>query len=290
MAEQTFEEMFDEEVDKQGDEPAGTLADTLTRDAPVEQEQFAVKPQEDEPQEDEPQENEEEFDPKSLARAIAQLDSNFKSQLRDLNGKFGGLNQQIGTLKSEVAAAKVTAVSDDAPSKNQIDNASQNLTKWNQLKDDFPEWAEAIEQRFSSQPKQAAPVAKPAEVETKADTRIDDMALQLETMRTKERHPDFDSVVKSDGFKVFMAGLPVRLQELASSPKAEDAIFLLDHYKSTAGLKTSQQVVAERQGKLRNAVSPVRGQATPRRAIVSLDDMSEEQLFNYYADQEEKRR
>ena len=285
MSEQTFEEMFNEEVENGDDQSAGTLAENLTRDGIEEQEQFAVKPEEAGEQD-----AEEEFDPKALAMAIAQLDSNFKSQLRDLNGKFGGLNQQIGTLKSEVAAAKTTAAVDEAPSKNQIDNASQNLTKWNQLKDDFPEWAEAIEQRFSSQPKQAAPVAKPAEVETKADTRIDDMALQLETMRTRERHPDFDAVVKSDGFKVFMAGLPGRLQELASSPKAEDAIFLLDHYKSTAGLKTSQQVVAERQGKLRNAVSPVRGQATPRRAIVSLDDMSEEQLFNYYADQEEKRR
>jgi len=282
---QTEEEMFDEAADE-------TDTGALEVRPPEDDDRPKPAAKADEPTSKQEPKDEEEFDPRALAKAVAMLDANIKSKFRDIDGKFGGLSQQFTTFKTEVAAARTPVqTADEAPSKGQIAAASANSAKWNQLKDDFPEWADAIEERLSSlMPKQEA---KPAKAETPAveqkpvsDPRVDDMSLQLETMRTKEAHPDLKEIVDSDGWKVFMAGLPAQLQMLASSRKAEDAIFLLDHYKSSTTQKSSTQLAAERQGKLRNAVNPVRGQATPRRSVVSLDDMSEEQLFDYYAAQE----
>ena len=263
----TEQELFDEAVDGMDDAPEVE-----------EREEETVDEVEDLPEVKE-EEAEEEFDPKSLARAIAQL----SKENRDLHGRFGGLNDQIRTLKSELAAAKTVATAVDvAPTPNQVATASKSLEKWDRLKTDFPEWAEGLEEMVASR-MPAAKEVKEVKSDPVADPRVDNLQLQIETMRTKEAHPDFDDVIRSDGFQTFMAGLPAQLKALASSPKAEDAIFLLDHYKTTAGSKSASQVVAERKERLRQSASPVRGQATPRRSIKSLDEMSEEQLFNYYA-------
>lgn len=308
----TEQDLWDEAVAESGGDAAGdTLADRLQAPAPETQvdeqatdDAFVAKadPEPDPPAPKEKpaqasEEDEEVFDPKALMRAVAQLSTG----IRDLNGRFGGLNQQISTLKTEVATAKAIPAStvasgEDAPTQKQIEAASKDPEKWKALKSDFPEWGDGIEEFVNQRiadavskiareaPRQDKPPAE-APAPTKPATSEYDVRLELETMKTKSAHPDMDDIVKSDSWSVFLAGLPPQMRSLTTSSESRDAIFLLDHYKQTRP-KALERVVADRKERLRQSVSPVRTQATPRRSIVSENDMTPQQLFDLYAKQE----
>ena len=64
--------------------------------------------------------------------------------------------RRIGSITNELSQAKkVTEESskakDDAPTKEQIDAAAKSKEEWEQLKEDYPEWADAIDKRLSAQ-------------------------------------------------------------------------------------------------------------------------------------------
>jgi vacuolar-type H+-ATPase subunit I/STV1 len=173
----------------------------------------------------------------------------------------------------------------------------------------FEEWTDAFEERVTPIEDRITPLEKAVQqfsksqeqkVESKSasDPRVDELLareqqrnydMQIEAL--KSRHPDFIEVSDSDSFKVFVASLPEEVAHVVkTSTNANVASYYLDLYKSQSSGKTRAQVDAERGGKLRGAVNPIRGQASGKRTVVSEDDMTPEQLFDYRARLEAKQR
>jgi hypothetical protein len=317
--------LFEERAESGGNS-GGTLAERLTQpdEKPI--------PEKDEPEDhlDEPEieveseeaeveakaETKEEPAPdyQALARAVANLEAKFGNGLRDLNGKFGGLNQQIGQIKADFTAAKQASVAtvksgEAAPSQTQINEALEakakgDNSKFKALRDQgFEEWTDAFDERLAPLENAIQKFSKaqePKVVEQKpvSDPRVDELLareqqrnydMQIEAL--KSRHPDFIEVSDSDSFKVFVASLPEEVAHVVkTSTNANVASYYLDLYKSQSSGKTRAQVDAERGGKLRGAVNPIRGQASGKRTVVSEDDMTPEQLFDYRARLEAKQR
>ena len=78
--------------------------------------------------------------------------ASIQKQLRQLNGHIGGLTSEQKRIKElmQDGANRATSKTDDAPSQNQINQAIANPEKWDALKLDFPDWAEATEEYVNS--------------------------------------------------------------------------------------------------------------------------------------------
>lgn len=232
-------------------------------------------------------------DPMDEIRARLGVLDRLEQRVRNTEGHIGGLTSELGTFRKELKAAATAAAATApgaAPNQTQIAAAAKNLAKWESLKSDFPEWADAIDERLGAatpqQPavnvdelrKQVADELTPrlkAEIEASMEPRLVDVA-----------HRGWRTLVNTPEFVQWINAQPENVRQLAASPKADDAIDLLDRYKETRKVtqKTSEEIAAERQARLRQAANTPRGQGanTPRR---SADDMTDEEYWAYLAKQ-----
>lgn len=266
----------------------------------------AQGPEADEPQQGQAPEPETDFH--ALAKRLDSLASRFDNGLRDLNGKYGGLNQQLGQFREELAAAKQAAATARAdgggPTNAQVTRAASEKAAgdsklWDQMMEEFPDIAKAVDARLSQATaglKQETP--KPQATEPAKDPRIDDLLAdksrrdyerEVELVRTK--HPDFEQIAADQKWSEFVAGLPQQLQEMANGTNGSDVSFVIDLFKSKTGTdqSASAQKNADRTNRLSRAVAAPRGQSQTR-TVKSFDDMTEEEQFAVLARQEEARR
>ena len=226
---------------------------------------------------------------------LSRLDAldRLEQRVRNTEGHIGGLTSTLNAFREELkAAASVAAASAPgaAPSKQQISAAAGSLAKWESLKSDFPEWADAIDERLGamSAPSPAVDVAalrKQMETELTAKIRAD-VEAAFEPRLVDITHRGWRSLVRTPEFVQWINAQPENVRQLAASPKADDAIDLLDLYKGANKVnpKTAEEITAERKARLRQAANVPRGQgaATPRRSI---DDMTDEEYWQYLATQ-----
>lgn len=189
----------------------------------------------------------------AVAGKLSSVDK-ISDRIRNIEGHIGGLASQV---KSFVTASKVVAKSGvETPTEAQIEKAAESSEKWKAIKEDYPDWAEALEERLA-QEKPAAPVGLD-EIQKKVDESVGSInnSLRTELRRANEtiveiKHPDWRKDVNTGEFKAWFNKQPAEMQALAGSENAVDAIRLLDVYKSSA--KKSKQ---DKEQRLRSAVTP----------------------------------
>ena len=169
---------------------------------------------------------------------------------------------RVGALQAAMDAAKAASKTGaDAPTKEQIAAAAANTEKWKKLKDDFPEWADAMEERFTAEKAQleAAIKAIPPAVDVaglkkdvtggvqKALNEGLDAAEERAFLRLK--HPNWKQMVKTPEFSAWLNAQPDNVQRLADSPYADDAIQVFDSYEEHQGTSkaTAEAATAEKE-------------------------------------------
>jgi len=181
------------------------------------------------------------------------------------------------------------------PTNADMEKATSDPEKWTQLKEDFPEWAEAMEEYVASKLGRASSNANPDQINQLIEERtsqIRNEALEaIEFAKLETRHDDWKTVVSSPEFDTWIKTQPVDVFNLINSPKAVDAIKVMDLYKSanrkTPTLTTIEDIKNQRRATLSNAVSTKPGASRPSKTI---DNMTPEELWNYEARQRDKRR
>lgn len=237
-------------------------------------------------QETEPPEKEPEPTPDPLDEIRAKLGvlDRLEQRIRNTEGHIGGLTSELRTFQKELKTAAVAAVDTQgaAPSQQQIAAAAKSLEKWNSLKGDFPEWADAIEERIGALPTPQA--QQPIDVDALRKTIVAEVAASYEPRLVDVAHRGWRQLVRTEGFKDWLNAQPDEVRSLAGSPKADDAIELLDRYKETNKVipKTADEIEAERRARLKSAAESPRGQGSlPHRK--GIDDMTDEEYWNYLA-------
>lgn len=230
--------------------------------------------------------------PEAVRAKLAQID-----QLAEANSQ---LLHHVKTAEGRVAAmqrefqqarmAQQQVVAQEAPSQRQIASAAKNPEKWENLKEDFPEWAGAMEEYVASQlgsvqsqqgidPQQVA-----AFVQQQVDLTKAEMRQAIEEARVDGKHEGWKDTVNSLEFTQWFTVQSPETRALANSDSARDAIRMLDLFQDTKK-RSASDIKQERGQRLAAAASTRTGQTPPPK---TLDDMSAEELWNYEAAKREK--
>jgi hypothetical protein len=216
-------------------------------------------------------------------------------RLRKAEGHIGGLSSENKRINTELAAAKAAAAAvKQAPSQTQVAKAQVSTEKWDQLKSDFPEWADALEERLGStaqpdfdglrnQIREELTPQLTNEISAKLKSEI---AAETEGRLVNIAHRGWRDTVKTPDFSNWYATQPEHVKALGASPTAEDAITLLDHYRAqTAGKPDAATIKASRQQRMKEAATVARGSGSMA-PVKSTDDMTPEEYWAHLARQD----
>lgn len=277
-----------------GETPEPEAKDTTTKDAPVQtaEELAADQKAADEASAKEAEQKWLEGVPVSVRESLTAI-SGVAGRLRNVEGHIGGLTHQTKELKAALTAAQKSteAAGGETPTDAQVAAATGDMTKWNAMKEDFPEWWEAMEQRLQNvkgggQVVDLDAVRKQVREEVTSELQVDFLDTHrdgwLDTLSkpefkdyvldggpSAERFEEMKALDKTDRAKADALFKEVQ-QELPDwwkskgraffSDKAKDAIKLLDGFDATSKKDTPADVPARNDNKsrLEAAVAPTR--------------------------------
>ena len=286
-----LQDIWNEEAHtREADEPSPNL-DAV---APVGSEVTdSVATEEQPPVEPEPNAEPEAVDPfDSLPEAVraklAEID-----QIKEANAQ---LLHHVKTAEGRVAAmqrefeqarkAQQNVAPNDAPSQQAIASAAANPEKWEQLKQDFPEWAGAMEDYVSAKLSAVqVPQGLTAEevanfVRQQVDATKADIGRQLQEAKIEGKYDNWRDIVNTTEFAAWFAVQKADVKALADSANAKDAIQMLDMFHE-AKAKPAVAIKQERGARLAAAAAPTKGSIAP--PPKSVDDMTATELWNFEA-------
>lgn len=217
-----------------------------------------------------------------LATANAQLLHHVKTA----EGRVAAMQREF----QQARVAQQQVAPQEAPSQGQIVNAAKNPEKWEQLKEDFPEWAGAMEEYVASklgsiQPQQGLdPQQVAAFVQQQVDQTKVEMRQAIEEARVDGKYENWKDTVNTLEFTQWFTVQSPETRALANSDSARDAIRMLDLFHETKK-RSASDIKQERGQRLAAAATTRPGQTPPPK---TLDDMSPEELWNYEAAKREK--
>ncbi len=231
-----------------------------------------------------------------LQRQMAEMKAAAERQTRNTAGTIGGLKQKAEKLEQQLAEAQqALAQRQAAPTQAQVAEAAKSGAKWDALKGDYPEWAEAIEERFGTQGAKGDEEAirrveqrAAQEIEaTRRQAQSDVEAVRKEVVETF--HPGWQDTCATPEFKDWLKKAGPDDKELAASARPSDAVRLLNRFKYGADVapghqlppgRTAADLARDRQQRLNQAVTPPRGTGGSPSAK-SPEDMTDDEYRRY---------
>ncbi len=190
-------------------------------------------------------------------------------RLKQAESRLGGVLNELHTAKEAAKQVK------DSPSQKQIDDAAGNQASWDALKEDFSEWAEAIEYKIA---KANEDVLSKIPVITPAEDKSESLRFELLSAIVSLKHPDWEEVNKEDDFNKWRED-----NKKFDSWKPSQIIEMMDEYKDfKAGLKSPREILESRKQRL-GAAEIVKGK--PIKSVKSEEDMSYEELRQLVANE-----
>jgi hypothetical protein len=214
--------------------------------------------------------------------AIGSTLEQFTSRLKTTEGRVGAIQSHL----AKSAAVDTRKAGDKAPTQAQIDAAKKSDETWKSLKEDFPEWASAMEDKIAAQSadyenKFLSKSEAQAAILTSQKQIQQQIAEQIEKRIVAARHPNYEQTLRTKEFWSWFKTQPEQMKHKAASTKADDAIEILDAYK--ASLKPTQpNVKEERKKRLERSVSPT---GVSEKPIKSEADMTPEELRRHLSKQ-----
>ena len=213
--------------------------------------------------------------------ALKQMYDDMSVRLTTLQATETRLKQaesRIGAINSELHAAKAAAVATkEAPTAAQMAAAAESDEKWESLKSDFPEWAEAFDSRFDKKLATKVDLLR-AELKTEIGSGSmpqDEILRTFETRLLTVLKPKWRETIASNEWKEWLAMQPEQTIALTKSENAEDAIAVLDAFAEAKPQKTATEIATERKQRLNTAILPTGGKAAP---VKSEADMNAAEL------------
>lgn len=218
------------------------------------------------------------------------------AQIDDLAQANAQLLHHVKTTEGRVAAMQREAqqarqaAMQEAPTQTAIVSAAKNPEKWEQLKQDFPEWAGAMEEYVASKVggQQQQQVLTPEQVagyvqQQVAQTRAE-MGRLMEEARIEGKYENWRDTVNTTEFAQWFTVQSPETRALADSSAAKDAIKMLDLFNTSKSVSATD-IKQERGARLAAAATTRTGQTPPPK---TLGDMSPAELWNYEAKKRER--
>lgn len=218
------------------------------------------------------------------------------AQIDDLAQANAQLLHHVKTTEGRVAAMQREAqqarqaAMQDAPTQTAISSAAKNPEKWEQLKQDFPEWAGAMEEYVASkigmpsQQQSLSPEAVAQFVQQEVANTKAEMGRLMEEARIEGKYENWRETINTTEFAQWFTVQNPQTRALADSPIAKDAIKMLDLFSATQ-TRSAGDIKQERGARLAAAATTRTGQTPPPK---TLGDMSPAELWNYEAKKRER--
>lgn len=195
---------------------------------------------------------------------------------------------RVAAMQREAQQAR-QAATQDAPTQTAIASAAKNPEKWEQLKQDFPEWAGAMEEYVASKmggqqqqnltPEQVTNYVQQQVAQTRAE-----MGRLMEEARIEGKYENWRDTVNTTEFAQWFTVQSPETRALADSSAAKDAIKMLDLFNTSKSVSATD-IKQERGARLAAAATTRTGQTPPPK---TLGDMSPAELWNYEAKKRER--
>ena len=220
---------------------------------------------------------------------LAQANAQLLHHVKTAEGRVAAMQREF----QQARAAQTAVAPQDAPTQERMAAAAKSPEKWEQLKQDFPEWAGAMEEYVAAQlgsVRGAQPGLSPDQVnQALAQQRAElqaEMKRELSYARVEGKHENWRTEINTPEFAAWYSMQAPETRALADSPDPRDAIRMLDLYQD-AKKRTASDIRQERGARLAAAATVRPGATKPAK---SLDDLTPEELWNHEAAQREKTR
>ena len=187
-------------------------------------------------------------------------------RLRSAEGRIGSVQQAV--FEQRKAAEEAAKRVKDAPTKEQMAQAAKSDKAWEDLKEEFPGWGEALHDELASV-RQAAEALK-QDIETlrtmqNSGSQHDVEKLQrgIDVKLVSVKHPGWQQTVKSDEFGQWLQAQDQAVQQTflyATDPV--ECIAVLDAFAGSNTEGSAQGITASRQRRLEAATTVSKGRNT----------------------------
>lgn len=235
--------------------------------------------------------------PDAVREKLAALDK-LSERLRNVEGNIGGLSNGQKQIKDLLTASQEAAKKvDDAPTQAAVKAAMQTPERWQSLKTEFPDWSDAVEAFVDSRIAGGAPTgADSTAVETLVDAKLAKITPAIRREVAEEflegEFGEWKAEVNTPTFVNWLNVQPEEVKALATSERVSAAAKLLRLYRNptteSAPKDPGAEITKARQETLEAATALPKGSHVP--PTKSVDDMTEQELWEYEAAQAAKRR
>ena len=198
----------------------------------------------------------------SISGRLSTLDT-IDQRLRSAEGRIGSVQQAV--FEQRQAAEEAARRVKDAPTKEQMAQAAKSARAWEDLKEEFPGWGEALHDELASV-RQAAEALK-QDIETLRTMQnsgsqhdVEKLQREIDVKLVSVKHPGWQQTVKSDEFGQWLQAQDQAVQQTflyATDPV--ECIAVLDAF---AKGNSSQDVASSRQRRLEAATTVSKGRST----------------------------
>lgn len=226
-----------------------------------------------------------------LKQKLTEFDQ-LANRTRKLEGHVGSLTAEKQRIADELAALKALPAR-QAPSQQQVAAAVKSNVKWEALAKDFPEWAEAVDERLSASTAQPDIEALRSQIrEELTGSLTTDITAKVSAQIEKTVgmkvlnavHPNWVATVNTPAFVEWQKAQPPEIQALAQSDAPEDAMAMIGSFKAQvqqAPAVDPSKVIENRRKQLADAASIARGDNAQLAPIKSTDDMTTQELWDF---------
>ena len=184
-----------------------------------------------------------------------------ESRLRSTEAKYGGLNSQLQQLVAAGRAAPTTV-----PAQTDIAEALGDGEKFKQLKADWPEYAEAMEEAFGKVPQVDADGIM-SKLAGAVDQKLEGVTQNIVLLNN---HRDWKDVINTEAFKNWTQQQTPEVQALASSDDPYDAVDMISQYKDSVKQRKENQTKQDR--RLEESVTPTKGNSVSKSRKTKSDE------------------
>lgn len=233
-----------------------------------------------------------EVKPDPMAEMLAKITELEKvaGRVRNIESTVGNINHTQKQLKETIDAANaVAARSNNAPSQSEIKQASANTAKWDALKSDYPEWADATEELIVSRVNNFDDKAFEAKIREDMKGETASVRKEIINASLDAVFPDWQYEVNTPEFLLWKDAQQDGIKSLYDSNRVGDAAKMLRLYEKSKEVNPENQIVEQRKQTLNAATATPKGVRVPNNVQKSYQDMTADEKWAYEARSRAKR-
>ncbi len=207
----------------------------------------------------------------AITAKLNDFENKIAGRLRNVEGHIGNLNGAQKELKTLLDASRAASEKvSHAPTQAQVRHAATSPAEWEDLKNDYPEWAIGVEKFFDARIGAARnidgfdPKVFEAALKTELKGATEAVRKEIIDSSLEAVFPDWKETAKSEAFHRWASGQPPAIKALAQSDKVGDAARMLKLFETHKQANPARQLTNQRKQVLANATGAPRASAPPK--------------------------